>query len=126
MKNVIISICVFVIVIIAMVFSIRYLNTACSKLEVSVNKLELLLNEEKWAEADTLSNDLYDQWEKQYSIMPIFINHSEIDIMNNEILKLTQYVKCKNKEESLASDHAIKFYLDSLKSIQKVTIQNIF
>lgn len=126
MKNVFISLCIFVVIIIAMSFSIRYLNTTCSKLETNADKLEDLLNDEKWDEAYTLSNDLYDQWEKQYTIMPIFINHSEIDNLNNEIMKLTQYVKCKNKEESLASDHAIKFYLDSLKSLQKITIQNIF
>ncbi|WP_278320462.1 DUF4363 family protein [Herbinix hemicellulosilytica] len=39
--------------------------------------------------------------------------------------KLPQYIKEENKEEALASVHALKFLIDHISELEKVTIQNI-
>lgn len=126
MKNIWISLVVFTVMIFTMVISINYLNKTCNEFEKSADKLEILLNDDKWKEAYALSNKVYYRWEKQSTIIPIFINHAEVDLVNNEVMKLTQYVKCKSKDEALASNHAIKFYLNNIRTLQEVNIQNIF
>lgn len=126
MKNAWISLGVLVVMLGAMFFSIGYLNKSCAKIEKDSAKLEQLLNDEKWKDAYELSNKLYFDWEEKAQIMPVFVNHAEIDTLNNEILKLTQYVKTQCKEEALASAHSVKFYVKNIKSLQKVNIQNIF
>ncbi len=126
MKNIRISLGIFTLMIIAMFLSLDYLDKVCTIVENNSAELETLINEEKWLEADKLSNQLYYSWIKEAKVMSIFVNHAEIDMMNNEILKLTQYVKCKSKDEALASSHVIKFYSKSIVDLQKVNISNIF
>ena len=126
MKNVWFSIVMFSLMLIGIYFSLGYLDRACSKFENDSAKLETLINEEKWDEADKLSNQIFYEWETKSKVMSIFVNHLEIDSMNNEILKLTQYVKCKSKDESLASNHAVKFFTRNIISLQKINLQNIF
>lgn len=126
MKNIRISLGIFTLMIIAMFLSLDYLDKVCTLVENNSAELETLINEEKWLEADKLSNQLYYSWIKEAKVMSIFVNHAEIDMMNNEILKLTQYVKCKSKDEALASSHVIKFYSKSIVDLQKVNISNIF
>jgi len=126
LKNIRISLGIFTLMIIAMFLSLDYLDKVCTIVENNSAELETLINEEKWLEADKLSNQLYYSWIKEAKVMSIFVNHAEIDMMNNEILKLTQYVKCKSKDEALASSHVIKFYSKSIVDLQKVNISNIF
>lgn len=126
MRNVWISLGVFVIMLTAMFFSLNYLNKSCVEIESDCSKLEQLLDEENWDEAYDLSNKLFYDWEKKSQIMPVFVNHTEIDALNNEVLKLTQYVKTQSKDEALASTHSVKFYAKNIQFLQKVNIQNIF
>ncbi|MDP4089407.1 MAG: DUF4363 family protein [Bacillota bacterium] len=126
MKNAWISIGIFIVMLGGMFYSLNYLNKSCEKIENDSARLETLLNDEKWKEAYDLSNKLYYDWEEKAQIMPVFVNHMEIDALNNEILKLTQYVKTKSKDEALASAHSVKFYVKNIQSLQKVNIQNIF
>ncbi|MCS4464474.1 DUF4363 family protein [Clostridium botulinum] len=51
--------------------------------------------------------------------MSMVTNHSEIDNINIELWKLTQYVKCESEDESLASIHAVKFLLEHIMQMEK-------
>lgn len=126
MKNVIISFCIFIIMIIGMVFSLNYLNKTCNNLTEICDKLEDSLSNDEWDGIydDTLG--LLEKLKKQSKLLSIFIDHQQIDHMVNELFKFTQYVKEENKEESLASLHVIKFYIESIQDVQKINIQNIF
>ncbi|NLM33875.1 MAG: DUF4363 family protein [Clostridiales bacterium] len=126
MKNFWISLSIFIAMIIGIFFTLDYINSVCKEVEDKSVELEYLINAEKWQEADKLSNELYYKWISKAKIMSIFVNHGEIDALNNEILKLTQYVKCKSKDEALASNHTVKFYSKSIADLQRVTFSNIF
>jgi hypothetical protein len=126
MRNVIISFVIFIGMVIVMAFSLKYLNSVCVQMERSCDKLEELINNKDWERAYDDSNKLLEEWKKHSLIIPIFANHAELDTLNSEMLKLTQFVKCKTQDEALASLHVIKFYLDNTKKLQKVNLQNIF
>jgi len=126
LKNIWISLSIFIAMIIGIFFTLDYINSVCKEVEDKSVELEYLINAEKWQEADKLSNELYYKWISKAKIMSIFVNHGEIDALNNEILKLTQYVKCKSKDEALASNHTVKFYSKSIADLQRVTFSNIF
>ncbi|NLZ47871.1 MAG: DUF4363 family protein [Clostridiales bacterium] len=126
MKNLWISISFFILMIIGMLYALNYLNTVCKEVEEKSVKLEELINAENWEEADKLSNDLYYSWIKKAKVMTVFVNHVEIDSLNNEILNLTQYVKCKSKDDALTCSHTIKFYSQNIADLQKLNISNIF
>jgi hypothetical protein len=126
MRNVIISFVIFIGMVIIMAFSLNYLNKVCTEMEKASDKLEVLINNKDWDKAYDDSKKLLEEWDKYSRIIPIFANHSELDTLNNEMLRLTQYVKCKTQNEALASLHVIKFYLNNTKELQEFNIQNIF
>ena len=102
MKGVITSLTIFLVMVIGIFFSINYLNKVCTKLEVSTVQIEKDIEAHSWDKAYDDSLNFLKEWDKYSHKISIFSDHAEIDNVNNEIWKLTQYAKCKNEEESLA------------------------
>lgn len=125
MKGLITSLSIFFIMLIGIFFSINYLNKICTKLEVSAVQIEKDITSHSWDKAYDNSLDLLNQWDKYSDKVSMFSNHAEIDNVNNEIWKLTQYTKCEDEEESLASTHVIKFLLKHIIDMERVNPQNI-
>lgn len=126
MRNIIISVAVFLAMIIAIFFSIGYLNRISSNLQTLNDDLEQYISEEKWDKAYKTSMDFTNQWEKRSKVIKLFVNHQEIDNIEMELWKLPQYVKENTKDEALASVHVLKFLLKHISNLEKVNIQNIF
>lgn len=126
MKNMIISFSLFVVMILSMSFSIVYLNKTCKSLLECCDKLEEDISDERWNNIYEDSLDFLHKVQKDSKTLSIFIDHQELDNMSNELYKFTQYTKWENKEESLASLHVVKFYLNHIQELQKINIQNIF
>ncbi|SUY46345.1 Uncharacterised protein [Clostridium putrefaciens] len=126
MKNMIISFSLFVVMILSMSFSIVYLNKTCKSLLECCDKLEEDISDERWNNIYEDSLDFLHKVQKDSKTLSIFIDHQELDNMSNELYKFTQYTKWENKEESLASLHVVKFYLNHIEELQKINLQNIF
>lgn len=126
MKGVITSLTIFFVMLIGIFFSINYLNKVCAKLEVSAVQIEKDIDAHSWDNAYNDSLNFLKDWDKYSHKISIFSDHVEIDNVNNEIWKLTQYTKCKNEEESSASAHALKFLLKHIADREKVNSENIF
>lgn len=126
MKNVVISILISVIMVIAMSFSIKYLNKASHDLGRINNEIEQNLTDDNWDEAYKTSIELTDRWKVYSKTIKLFIDHQEIDNIELELWKLPQYIKEKTKDESLASIHALKFLLNHIAELEKIKLQNIF
>lgn len=126
MKNIITSFSIFALLVVSIFFSIHYLNTSNGKLKVKTETLENSISDKKWDSAYNESLSLMNDWDKHSDIISLFTDHLEIDNVNSEIWKLTQYTKCKNLDESLASVHNIKFMLKHIKDLEKVNIKNVF
>lgn len=126
MKNVIISIATFFIMIICIFFSINYLSKICLNLQELNNNLEEYINNDNWEKAYETSMNFTKKWKKHSKVIKLFINHQEIDNIELELWKLPQYVKEKTKDEALASVHTLKFLISHVYNLEKVNIQNIF
>lgn len=126
MKGVITSITIFLVMVIGIFFSINYLNKVCTKLEALDTQIEKDIGSNSWDKAYDNSLIFLNQWDKYSSKISIFSDHAEIDNINNELWKLTQYAKCKDEEESLASVTTIKFLLRHIVDMERVNTQNIF
>lgn len=126
MKNIIASFALFIIVMLTVIFSINYLGNVCNKLEVLDVQIENNIKNDEWNKAYSNSIKFLDEWHDYSKKVSIFTHHAEIDNINIELWKLTQYTKCQTKDESLASAHVIKLLLNHLVELEKVNSQNIF
>lgn len=126
MKNLIASFVIFFVLIISMVFSINYLNKRIDHYTKKVNYMEDVISKESWDEAYKASMEFIKEWDKDSETVSVFINHTHVDSINSELLKLTQYIKYKDKSESLALVHEIKFLIEEILDVEKVTLANVF
>ena len=126
MKNVVISLIISVIMVVAMSFSIKYLNKVSQNLGRLNDDIELQLTDDNWDRAYETSIELTDKWKGYSKKIKLFSNHQEIDNIEIELWKLPQYIKEKTKDEALASVHVLKFLLDHIAELEKIKIQNIF
>ena len=125
MKNIVISLILFIALIFGVFISLNYLSTMCNDLVKKSDTIEEQIAKENWQEAYNSSMKLTDDWKEHCDTISFFVHHQEIDNIDNELWKLSQYTKCRNKDESLASIHVVKFYINHIKNLENVTIQNI-
>lgn len=126
MRNLFAALIIFIAMFLSLVFSINYLSKTCVKLDTLNTQIEKSIESNSWDEAYNKSLELLNNWDNCTRKISIFVNHSEIDNVNNEIWKLTQYAKCHSEDEALASNHVIKFLLKHILNMEKVNVQNIF
>lgn len=126
MKKIIVSLGIFIIMIVGMIFSILYLNKVCKDLEDITSNIESYINEDNMKKAYDTSQKLTKKWKRYSESISIFVNHQEIDNIETELSKIPQYIKEDSKDEALASVRVLNFFLNHVKNMEKITIQNIF
>jgi len=126
MKNVIISVIIFFALLIGLFVSLNYLSSMCNDLVNLGDKIEDEISKENWQEAYDSSMNLTKEWKNHCDVISFFVHHQEIDNIDNELWKLSQYTKCQTKDESLASVHVVKFFINHIKNLEDLSIQNIF
>ena len=126
MKNILAAFSLFFIMIIGIFLSTNVLNHRCAYLQNLNCTLESYIIKENYKDAYDLSLDYIAQWKKDSKFLTIYIHHEDLDHVDNEVLKLTQYIKIKDKSEALATVHVMKYLIDHILSHEKVSISNIF
>jgi len=126
MKNIAISLVIFVIMIICIIFSINYLNKESDAFRRLNDEIEQYITEDDWDKAYKSSIEYTEKWKDFSKKLKLFVDHQEIDNIETELWKLPQYIKEQSKEEALASVHVLKFLIDHISELEKVTIENIF
>lgn len=126
MRNSLISVFLFIILVIG----IFYLNNGfikiCSKAETSSIEIEELISNKEYDLAYDKSEELLSYIDENDGIPAIYLNHTDYDIIINECLKLCIYIEERDISEALASLHIIKYSVEHLKDLQKPNIKNIF
>lgn len=109
-----------------MIFSVHYLKIIDSKLIYSSDQIEKSLESNSFDKAGDFLKQFKIDWNKYSNKMTLFTNNNEIDDINLELSRLNQYIKFKNKEESLASINSIKSIIKSISDMERLSVQNIF
>jgi len=126
MKNVLIAFALFVIMIVGIFLSSTYINRSCIHLQNLNSTLESYIINEKYKDAYSLSLNYIDEWNKTSKFLTLYTHHEDLDYIDTETLKLTQYIKNEDKSEGLATVHVLKHLVDHIKAHEKVSISNIF
>ena len=126
MKNVFIAVSIFIVMLIGIFISTGAINRRCTHLQNLNYKLESYILKENYDDAYDLSLTYLSEWEIASKFLTVFIHHEDINFLDSEILKLTQYTKVKDQSEALATVHVMIYLIDKILSLQKVSISNIF
>jgi hypothetical protein len=126
MRNSIISIALFAMLLGFLFYANGKLTGICEHILKSSEETETLITEENWEKSYDNTVALIDYIKDNSSAVALYVNHTDFDNLNIEASKLSQYIKYHNPEEALASLHAIKFSTNYILDLQEVSIKNIF
>lgn len=126
MKNIIITIILFGAMIFACFISLKYLNKISYNMYSYSNSIKNYIYDDNWEAASKQSKKLSKDWHIYSSNCSLFVNHTLIDDISVEEHKLEEYIKCKNKDEALASSNSIQFLIERIRKLEKFNIQNVF
>ena len=126
MRNSFISISLFIILLVGIIYlNIEFVNI-CSHAKASSDEIEELILNKEYDLAYEKSEMLLSYIDGNDGIPTIYLNHTDYDLIINECLKLCIYIDERDISEALASLHIIKYSVTDLKELQKVNIKNIF
>lgn len=112
-----------------MIFCVYIWESDATKLlrgiERTVNDIEIQFNNNDYEGATNTSNELYAFWQSKVKYLDMILNHSDTNVLTEEILKLTQYSQEKADADGLASVHYIKCMVKRIMNQQRVNIENI-
>lgn len=126
MKNMIATCIIFFLMIFILFFASKYIVLTCDKLLDVSSEIEENIVNDNWDESYMLSFELLNIYEGHVANLTLFLNHTDFDNIYSEVIKLSQYSKCKNKDEALSSIHVVKTLINQVKEIESISIGNIF
>ncbi len=98
----------------------------CNTIENCINKIDKDdTTSPEWDIAAKTASELMTYVEKYYGILSVYISHENLDLLDSETSRLVEYIKEKDKVESLVSINTIESHIKNIKSLQEVRIKNI-
>lgn len=126
MKNAIISIIVFFVLLIGIFFLNKSIINLCNSIEYKTEDIEVTLLNEDYDKAYDKSLDLLYYLQEGDFIASIYTNHQDFDSLRHEAIRLCLYISKNEIGEAYASLHFIKYSAQTIKHLQSVTLGNIF
>ncbi|MEG0308246.1 MAG: DUF4363 family protein [Clostridium sp.] len=126
MKSMITTFIMFFAMLFLLFFASKYIVLTCDKLLDVSSKIETNIVDDNWDESYMLSFELLNIYEGHIANLTLFLNHTEFDNIYGEVIKLSQYTKCENKDEALATIHVVKTLINQVRQMESVNIGNIF
>ena len=126
MKNSLISIFIFLVLISFLFYSDMKFKNLCTETINDCEFLEYGLSSENKEESFQAAMIIFSRRDEQYFIPSIYINHLDYDLLLYEALKLTAYIEEDDMSEASASLHLLKFAAQHIKDLQVPDLKNIF
>jgi len=120
-----ISIGIFILLMVYILFSINKIYTITAETNNLCNEIHDSIMSAHWEEAHTESKNLLELWEKNSKSMFVYIHASELDLISSEIVKLTDYIEFKNQLEAITCISIVRHSINEITALEKITLHNI-
>ncbi|WP_027309242.1 DUF4363 family protein [Caloramator sp. ALD01] len=104
----------------------NFLNNTSYSLLNSIRVIQLNIEHDNWDVSYNEIMKLKSEWEKDKKIWSALIHHDEIDKISENMELLIEYIKAKDKTNSLSHIAVLKNYIEHIPELDKLSLQNIF
>ena len=125
MKNTIISIFLFIVLIIGLFFLNNKFVNLCNEIILRCDLIEESLNNYEEDKAYTDAVALIELIKEEADVPAIYLNHVDYDVLKNDALKLSLYIRGDDRAESLATLHAVRSTAEHLRDLQTPNFKNL-
>lgn len=126
MKQIIMLIVTSVILICAGIWEINYLNDSSQYVLSDVSYSKNAINNNNFALAKGHIKDIEETWNDIKPVWTMFVDHLEIDNVEESLLKYKVYIESENKEESLHYAEELDRAFRHIVEKQSVKTENVF
>lgn len=125
MKNNIISLILFIILICLVFFAKDRVIFLCDDIEKFCNETEALLLLDNYYAAYEKSILLLNELDDHSSELSIYAPHTDIETLKSNAISLAIYIETRSKSDALATVHILKLCAKNIHNLQYPSIENI-
>lgn len=125
MKNTYISIFLFIALVVGLFFLNNKFVNLCNEVIIRCDDIEEFLNSYDEDNAYDYSVALIDLIIDEADVPAIYLNHVDYDMLKNDALKLSLYIRGDDRAESLATLHSLRSTAEHLRDLQTPNIKNL-
>ena len=107
-------------------WNIRAADRLCSRIETQLKQTEYSAQVENWDAASYAMEQAMKIWLNAEGYTHIFIRHAEIDSCSDVFYDCMAASLSKNREELSANLAKLRYHLNSISEMERVTLGNIF
>lgn len=126
MKNSIISFIIFILTIACIIFSLNHLDVVYDDLSSICGSIQQDIDNDNWEKASSRCEALIKEWSSRGKFLSSFSSEEELHTINDRLISLQSYIDLQNKEEAKVYSNQISFFLNHIKKMQELNIENIF
>lgn len=125
--KIIAGVAIIIIIILSVhLFINKYIDNINKQIIDDVHKLKSALEEKDFSKSSDIADDLKNIWMTHVDILPIFIDHNDIDFVTTSIIQMESYIKSQEAAFALASAETVIEKIESIKLKEKLTLVNVF
>ncbi len=123
----VIGISALIIVLISFSIYVFYQTSLIAdELQSSLEQLEQKIEKEEWEKAELETEKLKRRWSKADAWWTPLMDHQEIDILSQSIVRIDRLVDMRRQEEALIEISVGRAMVQSIYEMQRPDIKNIF
>jgi hypothetical protein len=125
-KVILFSLSILLIILTTSFYVKNYLENSTKYLLSELYEVEQHINKNEWDIAYQKVLNLNKDWEKTENMWSLFINHHEIDSIAVSLKTANEYIKTKDKTQTLGALSSLKHYISHIPEMEYVNLKNIF
>jgi len=125
--RIIVSIVLLIMLLIAFhIYTQHVFDSAAERLETMISSLENNIILKNWGEAQSTIENIEKDWTKTKKTWALFLDHTEIDNIDEALSKLKKYIDTREPSLALAEASTLKLFIVHIPEKEALNLENIF
>jgi hypothetical protein len=125
--RIIVSVVLLIILIIGFhLYTQHVFDSAAKRIETMILSLENNIILENWEEAQNVIENIEEDWTITKKTWAMFLDHTEIDNIDESLSKLKKYIETREPSLALAEASTLKLFIVHIPEKEALNFENIF
>lgn len=126
MRDAILSVFIFITVMFVVLFFNNSTIQLCDDITTKSNEIEVSLLQDDLETSYSLSLDVLNSLKSKYTLTSVYLNHTDIDNLINESIRLSTYILHGDRSEASTSLYLLQSNTAHIRELQIPKLENLF
>lgn len=125
MKRIWISLSLLAVVFCAALVNAHYLEGICTELIDLLTEAEVLAEQDDWAGAEELTQEVIQRWESKDVYFHTVLRHAEIDQVQSGLRQVHEFIHWQEGGEYSAANAQLMTQIELISQMEQLSIKNL-